>query len=157
SAHATVSSSTIGSGPFLSSSRPNHSRTRSARSCASAEPSPNRSSASANVVGVNSSFVIGMPPKATGCVTMAPTLRRVALLQLGDESGEEVGLGRQAVDQDVLVLGVGAVAGAAQAVEGRDAERSGEVAVAPAAGRAVPQVDPRRGGDGAGAREELLL
>src|SRR5215469_7234088 len=45
-------------------------------------------------------------------------------------------------EQDMLVLGMGAIAHGAEAVEGRNADRRGEIAVAAAAGRLFGEVEP---------------
>ncbi len=63
-----------------------------------------------------------------------------------DQRGEQGRAPRQLVDDDVLVIGVCAVARHAQSVERRDAQRAGEVAVAAAACAAILQVQPY-GGD----------
>ena len=59
---------------------------------------------------------------------------------------EQAGPFRQGVDQHVLVVGMGAAAARAQAVEGRDAQRRGEVAVAAAAGRSLRELQAKLAG-----------
>ena len=54
----------------------------------------------------------------------------------------------------MLIVGVGAAAPRAQAVERRDAQRGGEVAVAAAAGRALGQLQAELTADAAGLLEQ---
>ena len=54
----------------------------------------------------------------------------------------------------MLVVGVGTSAARAQAVEGRDAQRRGEVAVAAAAGRALGQLQAQLPADAPGLLEQ---
>ena len=74
----------------------------------------------------------------------------------GDEGGEEAGAVGHRGRLGELVVGVGAAAGDAEAVERRDAERGGEVAVAATAdGDALRLGQPGVDGDLAGEGEQL--
>src|SRR4029079_8192307 len=70
------------------------------------------------------------------------------------ERRQQRGAPRQGREPDVLVPGVGAVPLDAEAVEGRDAERRGQVAVAAAAAGALAELEAELGGDRACLRVE---
>ena len=75
-------------------------------------------------------------------------------LERRKERREEGGALGHCVDEDVFVGGVGAVADGAEAVEGGDAERGGEISVRAAADGAFAQGKIHLLRDGIGASEE---
>src|SRR5690606_25093869 len=79
----------------------------------------------------------------------------LARLKFRQECSQERRAPADLVDFDMLMVGVGAVAGHAKPVKGGDAQRTGEVAVAAAARPAFVQFQAELTPDGLGAPKEV--
>src|SRR5208282_2761164 len=80
--------------------------------------------------------------------------RRQARLRHFDQPGKQRGASGQLRDEDVLVGGVGSVAYTAEAVEGGDAQCSGEVAIGASADRSLTKLPSQFARDSFGLLEE---